>query len=360
MIIQRQLNYERKNDLSYNRSQVFYVSLPIKFNLLYGNQGKRSIVELFKNELVKESAIKQVSIASHSIVNVMALPNENISWNGKDKKYIPLLGRMDVDANFQKIFNLPLENGRWFRQEEPSNQHEFVLNETAVKEFKLHQPYLGQEIIFQGDTGNLIGITKDFHFQSMHDRINPLIFYDDAYGSSTVYIEAQPGKAGEAVRRSKTVWNQVVPHFPFEFTFINAEVDSLYKNDSNVSTLIILFSLVSIFTSLLGLLGLTTMMVTEKAKEIGIRKVLGASALSICAMISREFVLLVCLALTMASPLTYIVMTKWMQEFAYHIGSEWLLYAFAGIGTILLVLILVSSITVRNTRANPVISLRNE
>lgn len=142
--------------------------------------------------------------------------------------------------------------------------------------------------------------------------------------------------------------------------FIDTEFDALYKNERKASILILLFSVVSIFTSLLGLLGLDILMLEEKAKEIGVRKFLGASIFSICAMISKEFLLLVSLAFIIATPMAYFIMGKWIQEFAYHIGNEWQLYLLAGIVTLFLVLLTVCSITIRNFRGNLARRLRHE
>lgn len=360
LIIYRQLNYIQKNDSNYDKAQIFSVSFPVKYYLLHDDQKRRAIVELFKNELSHENSIKEISNAGHSIIDIRTTPIENITWDGKDKKYTPLLAQMNVDEDFQKVFNLSLLEGRWLEQGNPSYRHDFILNETAVREFNLHTPLLGQRIIFQGDTGKLIGVTKDFHFQSMHERITPLIFYNNPFRRLKLFIKTQPGKSQEAVSKARSIWKSIVPDYPFEFSFINTEFDELYKSERNASTLILLFSVISIFTSLLGLLGLAILMVEEKAKEIGVRKILGASIFDICALIAKEFLLLVSLAFVIATPMAYFVMAKWIQEFAYHIGNEWLLYLFAGIVTFLLVLLTVCSITIRNSSGNPADRLRYE
>ncbi len=360
LIIYRQLHYIQTNDLNFNKTQIFSVSFPIKFYLTYNDNERRNMIELFKDQLKKESSISEVSNAGHSLINVKSIASENITWDGKDKRYTPVIAQLNVDQDFKNVFDLSLIQGRWFKENNGSDQHNYIFNETAVTEFNLRKPLLEQRIIFQGDTGRLIGIVKDFYFQSLHDRITPLIIYNNPFRRLKTFIKVQPGKSQEAVEKAKLIWKSIVPEYPFEFLFVDSEFEALYKNEINGSTLILLFSIVSICTSLLGLLGLVILVVQEKTKEIGIRKVLGASLLEICSLISKEFLLLVLIAFLIATPVAYLVMNKWIQEFAYHIGNEWILYFIAGATTLFLVLLTVCLIIFSNSRGHLTDKIRYE
>jgi putative ABC transport system permease protein len=173
-------------------------------------------------------------------------------------------------------------------------------------------------------------------------------------------ILAEPGRVTEALEKTKELWKTILPAFPFDSVFMDSELNGVYRNEQEVSVLILFFSIVSVLTALFGLLGLVILIVQAKTKEIGIRKVIGASTWSICALVTKEFINLVAIAFLIAAPFAYIAMDRWLQEFAYRINNSWPTYLLAGGVTLLLVLFIVTGITIHNLQGRLAGKLRHE
>jgi ABC-type antimicrobial peptide transport system permease subunit len=360
LIIYKQLHFIQKTDLNVDKARMFSVSFPVNFYLIYNDEQRKNMMEHFKTELQKESSISGITNTGYSVVNVKSSANADISWEGKDPGYIPRLAELNVDENFKDLFNLPLLQGRWFSRSNVSDYHNFVLNETAQREFNLQSPVTGKRIILNGDTGTIIGLVRDAHFQNLHDRISPLIFYNNPFRRLKMIILAEPGRVSEALEKTKELWKAILPAFPFNSVFMDSELNRVYKNEQEASVLILFFSIVSVFTALLGLLGLVILIVRAKTKEIGIRKVIGASTWSICALVTKEFINLVAIAFLIAVPFAYIAMDRWLQDFAYRINNSWPTYLLAGGVTFLLVLFIVTGITIHNLQGRLAGKLRHE
>jgi putative ABC transport system permease protein len=357
LVIYRQLQYMGKIDPGYNRSQVFSFSFPWwKIpNLDY--KKSEALISTVKQQLQEQSATSQVSMAAMGLVNFDSSSSGNFDWPGRPKDFEPAFAPLGVDVDFQKLMNLKIKEGRWFNND-PSDKRNVLLNETAVRLINLHGTVIGQRFIHHGDTGVIIGIVKDFHYKSLHDKIGPMIISEK--GVSGFYIKTAPGNNAAAIAAAGKVWKQYFPDAPFTYEFLDETYNNLYLAEQQSSVLITVFAVIAIFISALGLLGLAAFAAEQKTKEIGIRKVLGASIQHIVRLLSTDFIKMVCIASVIAFPLAYLAMNKWLQGFAYRISLSWWIFgASAGIA-LLIALITVSFQSIKAAIANPVNSLRSE
>jgi ABC-type antimicrobial peptide transport system permease subunit len=256
------------------------------------------------------------------------------------------------------MMNIQVKEGRWFRQD-GSDKHNVLLNETAVQTVNLPKPVIGQRFIHQGDTGVVIGIVKDFHYRSVHDKIGPMIIANSGI-TGTIYVKTNPGNTGAALSAAQKVMEKYAPGDPFEYHFLDETYDQLYHSEQQSSVLIGLFAGIAVLVSALGLLGLATFAAQQKIKEIGIRKVLGASVKHIVTLISVDFIRMVLIASVIAFPVAWWAMNKWLQGFAYKVTLSWWFFAGAAGIALLIAIVTVGTQALKAAMANPVKSLRSE
>ena len=360
VVIYKQMHFIQTTDPGYQRSQIVYFQFP-KPNLKY-TPDKKSYF-LFKESLLHELSIQNgivgVTSSNQPIVNMQSFNSGSADWDGRDTSFRPSIAQMSVEYNFQKVFGLTIKEGQWFQLSGKVDENNFILNETAVTEFNIHKPVIGQRFSFQGNTGQLIGVVKDFHYISMHEKIGPLVISNNPLWLY-VFIKTAPGKHAQALLNAKNVWKKFAPNEPFDYTFMDDTFDNLYKTDRKTSTLILVFSIIAIIISALGLFGLVAFTAERKTKEIGVRKVLGASVGNITTLLTKEFIILVGIAILIASPIAWWVMNKWLEDFAYRITINWTVFVFAGLTALFIALVTVSFQAVKAAVANPVKSLRTE
>lgn len=360
IIIQRQMNYIQNENPGYNRSQLFAVQLP--WQLFRGTTAdqKEAMTAAMRQELMTQTSIKDVTFASESPVHVTSSNAGSANWEGRDTSFKPTTYRLNADADYNKVLELQLQQGRWFRKGDHADRHNFILNETAVKDFKLHMPVIGQRFIFQGDTGQIIGVVKDFHFASLHSRIADLLILNRTDSRYMMLVKTQPGKTRQAIAAAGKLWAQYIPNKPFEYTFQDEKFDSLYKGDARLATMIWVFSLIAIIISALGLFGLAAFAAEQRTKEIGIRKVLGATVGSLLALLSMDFLRLVLLSILIATPIAGWFMHHWLQDFAYHVPLNTWVFLLAGVIALLIAASTISYQAIKAARSNPVKNLRSE
>jgi ABC-type antimicrobial peptide transport system permease subunit len=236
----------------------------------------------------------------------------------------------------------------------------YILNETALKITSYKNP-LGKPFTFWGKKGTIIGVLKDFHFNSVHTPINPLVL---SLGENITWGEAliktKAGQTKQALASLEKVCKELNPKFPFTYKFSDEEYQKLYASEQVVDQLSNWFSVLAIFISCLGLLGLVVFSAEQRTKEFGIRKVLGASPGILFSLLSREFLVLVLIALAIASPIAWLVMNKWLQDYQYRIDITWNIFVIAGLFALVIALLTVSFQAIKTSVANPVKSLRTE
>jgi len=269
-----------------------------------------------------------------------------------------MIAQVVIDKDFIPTMKIQLLEGNNFSGM-PSDSAGFILNETAVKEMQLKKPYVGQEIGLHSWKGTIVGVVKDFHFKSLKEKISPLLFFSRWKGN-ILSIRTTAGHAQEAIAAVEKQYKKYAGNTPFSYNFLDKAFEEHYKSEQRAGTLFNVFAAIAIFISCLGLFGLATYTAQVKTKEIGIRKVLGASVGGIVQLISREFLKLVLIAVVIATPVAWWAMNKWLQGFEYRVNVAWWVFVLAGIIALLIALLTVSFQAIKAAVANPVKSLRSE
>jgi predicted permease len=357
LVIYRQLKFMENVDLGYDKSHVFTVDVPFK---IFGNdffKNAPGVMKAMKEDMRSESAISAVSMANN-LVDDQRKSHGGFDWAGRPKDFSLTFTPFQADADFYRLMNLKMKEGRWIT-DDISDKHNVVLNETAVQMTGLRKPYIGQRFVHQGDTGVVVGIVKDFHYQNLHEKIGAMVIGNNGVGLS-VYLKTAPGNTQAALAAAQRVMKKYAPDDPFEYHFVDDRYNSAYKTEQQASVLIALFAGIAILVSAMGLLGLATFAAQQKVKEIGIRKVLGASVQHIVSLLSVDFIRMILIASVIAFPIAWWAMNKWLQGFAYKITLSWWIFAVSGAAALLIALITVSYQAVKAALANPVNSLRSE
>jgi putative ABC transport system permease protein len=277
-----------------------------------------------------------------------------------------------IDHDYIKTLGLELLAGRDFSKEMKTDKDQaFIINETAVKELgfgtpesalgkTLWWPVWGAQNPDSLKQGQVIGVVKDFHYNSLYDKVETTVLqiFPDAYWK--VAVKLKTANMGNTLSHVQNVWGKFTPDYPIEYRFLDESFDQMYKSEDKLKSLLWIFTAVTIFVACLGLFGLAAYAAERRKKEIGIRKVLGASVEGIVLLLSKEFVKLVVIALLIASPLAWYAMKGWLEDFAYSIELEWWIFALAGAVAIVIAICTVSFQSVKAALMNPVKSLRSE
>lgn len=362
IVIYRQMKFIQEQSSSYNKSQLFSFTIPYKILRNYKDEQRTGLTSSIKQELLTQSSIENISLMStESVINNQGWSSgDSNDWDGRDKDFTPAITFFQTDTSLKSLLNLEMQSGRWFLGNSEADKHNSILNETAVKEFNIKQPVIGQRFTSQSDTGIIIGVVKDFYYKSLHEKIGPVVIRNDQSYSGTYFVKTTAGKTMEAKEKAESLWKKFFPSEPFSYQFLNEEFEKLYRADHKASTLIWIFSFLAIFISCLGLYGLATFTAERRSKEIGIRKVLGASISGIIALLSKDFLKLVIISLLVASPLAWWAMNNWLQEFAYRVNIGWWIFMAAGLIAILIAFVSIGFRAVKASAANPIQSLRAE
>ncbi|MFD2035039.1 ABC transporter permease [Belliella marina] len=268
-----------------------------------------------------------------------------------------------VGIDFINHYNMELVAGRSYSREFPSDSTSaLVINEAAAKQYGYANPedIIGKKFDQWGRSGEVIGVVKDFNFISLHRNIEPLTLPFEAYASRYLSLKIKSDNIQQTVAEVEKVWERIAPHRPFLYSFLDEDFDKQYLSDFKFRKIFSAFSVLAILIASLGLFGLATYTAEIRTKEIGIRKVLGAEVSSIVTLLSMDFIKLVLLAIVIATPVTWFVMNRWLEGFAYKVGISWWIYPMAGIMAIVVAIATIGSQAIRAAMLNPVKSLRSE
>ncbi len=359
IVIYNQLTYIRSREIGYNRDQVLVI------NNTYALDKK---IKSFRQDMLKISGVQNAAIAGNLPVETSYSQNGWFKDPTLDAKQVNILTDFNADQNYIPTLGMQMTSGRNFSTDFPTDSSAVIINETAEKLLGFKNP-LNETLYrpsgyasngaFASKPFHIIGVVKDFNFNSMHDKVGPLIIeLSENYGRIAMRINTKniPALISEVEKK----WNSMGPGQPFSYTFLDADFNKIYNAEQRTGKLFITFAIFAIFIACLGLFGLVTYAAEQRVKEIGVRKVLGASVGEIVAMISKDFVKLVLIAFVIAFPVAWLMMNKWLQSFAYRINISWWVFALAGLLTIAIALITVSFQAIKAALANPTSSLRSE
>jgi len=356
LIINNQLNYIRNKKLGFDKEHVLV--LPLK---------ERSILYMYRsirNELLQNPNVLKVAIASDAPgqTGINSNPFLPEGYEKDNRIFIP---NMRVDYDFIETMGIEIAEGRGFFPEFTTDASQaFILNEAACRKIGWESP-LGKQLEWfpGGDRykkGSVIGVVKDFHFKSLHREIEPLVLHIWPGSYDNILIRMRPDDIKGTLSYVQKIWNTLAPNFPFIYSFLDEDFDKLYRSEERLGRIFIYFSLLSIFIASLGLIGLASYSAEQRTKEIGIRKVLGASVSNIVLLLSKEFTRWALLANFIAWPIAYSIMHSWLQNFAYRAGIGLGTFLFTATLTFLIALVSVGYQSLTAALADPVRSLRYE
>ncbi|HTD41069.1 MAG TPA: ABC transporter permease [Mucilaginibacter sp.] len=350
IIISKQVNYIQTKNLGYDRENLLYVpiegDLPAKY-------------ETFKNEALQMPGIKDITRMTAQPTN-FGSSTIGVNWDGKDPNLNIMFTQIGAGYDFIKTMGLNIAQGRDFSKDFGSDSLGYLINETALKRIGYKDP-IGRSFTMWGKKGKIVGILKDFHFNSLHNPIYPLIVrLREKEDFGNMLIRTKSGQTKEAIATIEKLCKELNPRFTVTYEFVDLDYKKLYNNEQMVAKLSDAFAGLAVFISCLGLLGLAMFTAEQRTKEIGIRKVLGASVGSLFTLLSKEFVILVVIALLIATPVAWYAMYKWMLNYNYHADIAWWVFLLAGVIAILITLVTVSFQSAKAALTNPIKSLRSE
>jgi len=348
LFISLQLKYTKTKNQGFNKEQI--LALP-----LIGLNAQKSY-PILKQQLLKLPEVQDVA-------GVSEVPYNGITKNGfmpEGNSKVMFFHQLDSDENFLKTFDIQLVSGNFFSKERKNLKDGYVINETLAKTLGWKNP-IGKTIKRNG-SHKIIGVIKDFHFASLHDKIEPLIItnqpHNDSY--SLLAVKYHPEQTLNLTDKTEQIWTGLLVGNPFDYWFLDEAFNTVYKSEKRFQQIFFYFSGLSILLSLAGIFGLVLLMLKQRTKELGIRKVLGARITDIAKIIITDFIWLIIIAAIISTPITWYFMSKWLQNFAYHIEIKWWVFIITTITISLTVLLTVGIQTIKAAVANPVDSLRTE
>ena len=356
LLINGQLRYVSHRNLGFKKENLIYIQMRGEGNLWQK-------YNTFKQELEQQQDV--VSVTASTCLPVGGMINEwgQMDWKDRDPESPFGMNHMAVDPDFLEAFKIELLDGRFFSENLLSDKQNFVLNESAVKATKLQTP-VGERFRLLERRGQIIGVVKDFHFDSLHNEIEPLVLQMMPYSywayQHFIFARINSSEVRKTLASVEKVWSKYMPEYPFEFHFMDSSMEALYSSEQRLRTILRYFTIISLFISCLGLLGLVSFSVERRTKEVGIRKVLGASVRSLVHLASKEYIGLVAVSNIIAWPLAYFFMNKWLQNFAYKVQLSIWVFFLSGLAALVIALLTVSVQSLKAAVANPVDSLRHE
>ena len=307
--------------------------------------------------MLKQPGVLAVTRASDDIVDLGGETGSN-EWDGKLPGQTMMVHPMSIDKDFVPFFKLQMVEGSNFTDAVSDSTH-YILNEAAIKETGIKNP-IGKPFSLWGHKGQIIGVAKDFHYQSLRQKIEPFVFYHTPGNNFQLYVRTTGKDASKAIAATEAVWKQYNAGFPFTYTFLDDTFNQLYSSEERTGTLFNTFAAIAIFISCLGLLGLAAYTAQVRTREIGVRKVLGASVSEIIRLLATDFVKLVLVAIVIATPVAWYAMNKWLEGFAYKTTISWAVFLLSGVIAVFIAFATISFQSIKAALANPVKSLRTE
>jgi ABC-type antimicrobial peptide transport system permease subunit len=351
IIVSRQIGFVQNKKLGLNKDHVVY--LPIR-------EGLAERYETLKNELVEQRGIKNVTVSSSLPTSGVFLTTDKVSWEGKNPGDNIVLEVTSTGYDFIETFDMEILEGRSFSKKYVTDEEEsVVINETAKNIIGMEDP-VGKQLVFGDAPTTIIGVVKDYHFKSLHSKIEPLIMAIVPDLFRYVFVKLESGDIQITLAGIERAWETFFPDTPFEYHFLDEAYDRLYENEHRMGTLFNYFTFMAILISCLGLFGLASFMAEKRTKEIGIRKVLGASLSGIVLLLNTQFTKWVLIANVLSWPIAYYAMSRWLRGFAYRINLDIGVFVLAALMALAIAILTVSYQSVKAAMTNPAESLRYE
>ncbi|MCP4724475.1 MAG: FtsX-like permease family protein, partial [bacterium] len=351
LVVFKQLNFMTGKDLGYEKEQMVYFRKQANLRQQY---------DAFKAELLKNTNISGVS-ASSDIPTYTVHSTTAFTWEGKDPETRFLIHQFTVDHDYIKAFNMKIKDGRDFSRDFPADAatQSYILNETAIKRMNLEDP-VGKSFTLWDLEGQIVGVVEDFHFKSLHKEIEPLVLRIQPRRDNYVFVRINSDNISQTINSIETIYNTFNPEYPLVYEFLDEEVDRLYNSDKRTGKIFNYFTFIAIVISCLGLFGLAAFMAQQKTKEIGVRKVLGATVPGIILLISKEFIYLVMIANLIAWPVSWLAMNRWLESYASRINLDIWTFVLSGFLAMVIAVITVSFQSIKAAHTDPSNSLRYE
>lgn len=351
IVVYKQMNYMRNKKLGWDKEHLLFI--PVKADI-------RNSYDVLKTELDRDPKILGVT-GSFKLPGFSYSNAGGADWDGKDPNQEVLISINSVDFDFIETLKIEMAEGRSFSKEFPSDatSNSFIVNEEVAKLME-KESVIGERFSFVGREGLIVGVMKNFHYQTVQNKIEPLAIHVYRDYFNYMLIRIPPESTSASLESIENTWNRLIPHYPFEYMFLDEAFDSMYRKEQTIGILLKYFAILAVFVACLGLFGLASFTAEQRTKEIGIRKVLGANTSQLTLLLCREFFLLVLLANLIAWPTAYFVMKNWLQSYAYKINLGLSIFLAAMGLALIIAIISVSYQAIRAALANPVNSLRYE
>jgi len=345
LVISRQINFVRNKNLGFSKENIMIIQ----------NAGGLQNGQSLLTEIKKSSGVKNAGAAN----GVLGGLNWTTGAHAKGQEKSLLLNLLSTDYDFLDVMGVNLVEGRHFSRDTKADSSALILNVTAVKQLGI-KDVIGSQVIAGGDPYTVIGVIDDFHFSSFHEPIKPFGFFLTEPTANNLFVKIEGDHIVESIADIKRIWTTLVPDRPFEFTFQDEQVSKLYASEVKFQRLFSNFTAIAILIACLGLFGLSAYTAQQRTKEIGIRKILGASVLGVTQLLSKEFLKLVLVAIAISIPIAWYAMNEWLQNFAYHVELHAWMFVLSGLVAALIAMVTVSFQSIKAALTNPVNSLRNE
>lgn len=350
IVVYQQLQYIQNKKLGFNREEIVFIS--------YNDENINKKASLIKSEISKIPNIEKVALTTYLPLNLNSQGIVN-SWEGNANQEQLFIYQNYVDEDVLDLFEMEIVEGQNLHPETPEDTlNYYLLNQSAVEKLGWKSP-VGKQF----RDGTVIGVVKDFHFQTFDLAIEPLFLTHrgKGYGDfANILMKVRVEDIDKTLAQIEKTWSEVASHYPFQYQFLDETFNQLYENETRLGKAFNIFTALSLFIACMGLFGLVSHSVLQRTKEIGIRKVLGASEFSIITILSADFLKWVFYAILIATPIAWYGMQKWLQNFAYHIEIQWWIFASAGVFAIGISFLTVSAQSIKAALANPIDSLRSE
>jgi predicted permease len=351
LMIFRQVHFLRERDVGYDRENIVYFGIGNRF---------RQNIDTIKTELLSNTNILNVTLTDIAPYRWMSNAGVgDVHWEGKTHQQVKMV-MTSVDYDYLETFGLKMAQGRFFSREYSTDASDaYVINQAAARAMQMDDP-IGKKLRVWDLSKRIIGVVEDYHFESLHNEIIPMAMRIDPNWYNQVCVRISPHRIPDTLAFLENKWKEIYPEYPFEYRFLDDTIQSQYRREQAIGKIVTVFTVLALFISCLGIFGLSSYTAEQRTKEIGIRKVLGATVSSIIKHISKEFVILVIIANVIIWPLAYIIMNRWLQSYAYRISLSWWTFVLTGIAVLVVSLLTASWQIIRAATSNPVDSLRYE